>query len=71
MNVQCKCKNCQAEFTAKVADRKRGWAKCCSKACAAQLREHKTGAFKQMIERRDCSETATFSNAHQFDNCEQ
>ena len=37
--VECKCDWCQKSFTAKVADRNRGWAKCCSKACAASIRE--------------------------------
>lgn len=32
-------------FTARVADRARGWAKSCSKSCAATKREKRTGAF--------------------------
>ena len=36
-----KCKVCEKEFNAKRADVKRGWAKCCSKSCAAVLREIK------------------------------
>lgn len=31
--VQVKCLHCNVEFTARVADRKRGWAKFCSKVC--------------------------------------
>ena len=38
---RCAKPACGALFTAKVADRKRGWAKCCSKACAAWVREKK------------------------------
>lgn len=34
--VFCKCKNCGGGFVAKTADRKRGWAKFCSKSCKAQ-----------------------------------
>ena len=34
-----KCEKCESIFTAKVADRRRGWAKCCSKKCAAFIRE--------------------------------
>ena len=41
--VQCKCLDCGNEFTARVADRKRGWAKCCSKSCAASLKDKQTG----------------------------
>lgn len=32
------CQCCGCHFTRRVADRKRGWAKCCSKSCAARLR---------------------------------
>lgn len=32
------CQCCGCRFTRRVADRKRGWAKCCSKSCAAFLR---------------------------------
>lgn len=37
----CANYRCGKEFEAKAADRKRGWAKCCSKACAAFMREKK------------------------------
>jgi hypothetical protein len=46
--VKCKC--CKTEFTARVADRKRGWAKFCSKSCKAKKQEARTGqyaAYKQ------------------------
>lgn len=67
---QCKCKVCGSEFTAKVADRKRGWARCCSKSCAAVRRERKTGAYRSWVGRqvRDDDQEPTFSNAHQFSN---
>ena len=40
----CKCKcACGATFTAKVADRRRGWARSCSKTCAAKRREKRNG----------------------------
>ncbi len=32
----CQCKNCGGGFVAKKADRKRGWARFCSKSCKAQ-----------------------------------
>lgn len=34
--VTCKCKFCKEDFQARVADRKRGWAKFCSKSCKAK-----------------------------------
>ncbi len=44
-----KCKFCKEEFTARVADRKRGWAKFCSKSCKAKHQERKTGQYKKYI----------------------
>lgn len=43
--VQVQCLRCRAEFTARVADRKRGWAKFCSKSCKASEQENRTGQF--------------------------
>lgn len=37
--VTRKCRWCKRPFQAKEADVKRGWARCCSKSCAASLRE--------------------------------
>ena len=37
--VEVEC-NCGKTFTARVADRKRGWAKSCSKSCAAKRRDN-------------------------------
>ena len=34
--VEVKCKQCQEPFMARVADRKRGWGKFCSKSCKAK-----------------------------------
>ena len=33
--VEVKCSNCGHKFMARVADRKRGWGKFCSKSCKA------------------------------------
>jgi len=41
--VECRCKNCGGPFTARVADRKRGWAKFCSKSCKAIDQTRRTG----------------------------
>ena len=38
-----KCKRCGDPFTARVADRKRGWARFCSKSCKAIHQEKRTG----------------------------
>lgn len=35
--VEVKCKYCNHKFQAKVADRKRGWARFCSKSCKAKM----------------------------------
>ena len=60
-----KCPICGREFWAKESDIKRGWAKCCSKTCAAKYREqlkkshiknnrkHTTNKYKVSIEKRD------------------
>lgn len=33
-----KCKYCRGPFTARTADRKRGWARFCGKSCAASYK---------------------------------
>lgn len=49
--VEVKCANskCGIMFTARVADRKRGWGKFCSKSCKAVKQEQKTGQMKQYL----------------------
>jgi len=47
--VEKKCKVCGVKFTARVADVKRGWAKCCSKSCAALLSNRKTGKWRKHL----------------------
>lgn len=34
--VKVRCKTCRDPFMARVADRKRGWGKFCSKSCKAK-----------------------------------
>jgi len=41
--VQVKCQRCGVEFTARTADRARGWGKFCSKSCKAIRQTQKTG----------------------------
>lgn len=44
--ITVKCKACQNDFEARVADRKRGWAKFCSKSCKAKKQESKTHNYR-------------------------
>ena len=48
-----KCVNCKDPFTARTADRKRGWARFCSKSCKAKKQEQRTGQFKDLIHNND------------------
>lgn len=41
--VQVKCARCGDPFTARVADRKRGWGKFCSRSCKAIKQTQKQG----------------------------
>ena len=41
--VTVKCKGCGLPFKARVADRKRGWGKFCSKSCKAIKQTQRTG----------------------------
>lgn len=43
--AQYQCQRCQGLFTARTADRKRGWARFCSKSCKASKQEQKTGQY--------------------------
>lgn len=64
-----KCACCGDPFTARTADRKRGWARFCSKRCKAIKQEARTGQYAARLCREEGGEE-TFSNAHQFDNTE-
>lgn len=50
--IECKCKQCDAAFIARVADRKRGWARFCSKSCKAKNQESRTGQYKELMNKR-------------------
>lgn len=41
--VEVKCQRCKRPFTARVADRQRGWGKFCSKSCKAIKQTQRTG----------------------------
>ena len=42
VEVVCAYKRCRIKFMARVADRKRGWARFCSKSCKAAEQENRT-----------------------------
>ena len=46
-NFKCKC--CKRDFTARTADRARGWALFCSKSCKAIKQEQGNGQFKAYL----------------------
>ncbi|MBV4536900.1 hypothetical protein [Pseudomonas urmiensis] len=50
--VQVACQWCRKAFTARTADRKRGWARFCSKSCKASKQEKRTGQNAAFHERR-------------------
>ena len=69
--VEVKCGRCKTLFTARVADRKRGWGKFCSKSCKAIKQENRTGQMADYIHRRAGRQSGapeTFSDAHLFSN---
>lgn len=53
--VEVKCKTCKTPFMARVADRKRGWGKFCSKSCKAikQTQRFNSGASPRSWKRHD------------------
>ena len=44
-----KCISCGKDFAARKADRKRGWARSCSKSCAATASNAATGKFQKFL----------------------
>lgn len=70
--VECKCERCKEPFIARVADRKRGWARFCSKACKAIRQEAKTGKHAAYQERKERDSDGhcggEFNDAHLFSN---
>lgn len=49
--IECTCQNkrCKKRFMARVADRKRGWGKFCSKSCKAVKQEARTGQHREFL----------------------
>lgn len=50
---QYKCQACGGTFTARTADRARGWARFCSKSCKARKQEARTGQHRAYLDRQD------------------
>ena len=44
---------CGCDFTARVADRKRGWARFCSKKCKAREQEQRTHQYARLTSRQE------------------
>ena len=65
--AEYKCARCGSVFIARTADRKRGWARFCSKSCKAIKQEQRTGQYAAYLNRLDGGEE-TFSDAHLFSN---
>jgi hypothetical protein len=51
-----KCACCGDPFKARTADRKRGWAKFCSKSCKAIKQESRTGQHGAYLRAKDKGE---------------
>ncbi len=66
------CQWCKQPFIARLADRKRGWARYCSKSCKASRQERRTGQHTAYQDRRERSgnpyEGGEFADAHLFSN---
>lgn len=59
---QYKCKCCGCLFTARAADRARGWAKFCSKSCKAK-KQARTGGLPAHLYRRHQSDMAAYGSS--------
>jgi hypothetical protein len=55
---KCANKSCGKVFTARTADRKRGWARFCSKSCKAIKQEAITGQHAQHLLHKKVAEYA-------------
>ena len=49
--VEVKCENCSVPRKVRVADRKRGWGRFCSKSCKASYQEKRTGQYANLLNR--------------------
>ena len=58
--AQYHCQRCTGLFTARTADRARGWARFCSKSCKAIKQEQRTGQYAALQERNSEGQAFTF-----------
>lgn len=66
--TECKCAVCGEKFMARVADRKRGWARCCSKSCAATLSNKKTGKYRKHLACQNKIDNLDYENVDYYDD---
>ena len=66
--IECKCAVCGEKFMARVADRNRGWAKCCSKSCAATLSNKKTGKYRKHLACQNKMDNLGYENVDYYDD---
>lgn len=66
--IKCKCAVCGEKFMAKVADRNRGWSKCCSKSCAATLSNKKTGKYQKHLARQNKMNNLGYEDVDYYDD---
>ncbi len=57
VTVTCANNRCKASFQARVADRKRGWGKFCSKSCKGSEQERRTGQMGRFLDRQGSFES--------------
>ena len=50
------CQHCGDGFTARKADRDRGWARFCGKSCKAKAQEKRTGQYRAYQQRQNSSD---------------
>lgn len=62
--AEYQCLHCKSPFIARTADRKRGWARYCSKSCKAKRQEKRTGQYAAYQKRQDGREYGEFPSAH-------
>jgi hypothetical protein len=55
IEVKCAC-GCDVTFSARVADRARGWGKFASKSCKAKHQERRTGQHRSYHQRKRMAE---------------
>ena len=51
--IKRNCNNCGKEYNADSRNLKRGWGLCCSKSCAAQLREKRKPGYDPAVVREN------------------